>query len=69
MFNVISRNATVSVGMLASMIYDIYPEFAKIELAACEDDPYYGTAMNNAMIVNSNCEPLLELSEIIQLCV
>lgn len=25
--------------------------------------------MNNAMIVNSNCEPLLELSEIIQLCV
>lgn len=40
-FNVISRNATVSVGMLASMIYDIYPEFAKIELAACEDDPYY----------------------------
>ena len=68
-FNVISRNATVSVGMLASMIYDIYPEFAKIELAACEDDPYYGTAMNNAMIVNSNCEPLLELSEIIQLCV
>ena len=68
-FNVISRNATVSVGMLASMIYDIYPEFAKIELAACEDDPYYGTAMNNAMIVNSGCEPLLELSEIIQLCV
>ena len=62
-------NATVSVGMLASMIYDIYPDLAKIELAACEDDPYYGTAMNNAMIVNSNCEPLLELSEIIQLCV
>ena len=68
-FNVISRNATVSVGMLASMIYDIYPDLAKIELTACEDDPYYGTAMNNAMIVNSNCEPLLELSEIIQLCV
>lgn len=61
MFNVISRNATVSVGMLASMIYDIYPEFAKIELAACEDDPYYGTAMNNAMIVNLTVSRSLSL--------
>lgn len=68
-FNVTSRNATVSVGMLASIIYDIYPDLTKIELTECIDSPNYGTAMNNAMIVNAGCEPLLDLSEMIQLCI
>lgn len=68
-FNVTGRNATVSVGMLVSMIYDIYPDLTKIELEECIESPYYGAAINNAMIVNAGCEPLLDLNEAIQLCV
>lgn len=68
-FNVTSRNATVSIGMLTSIIYDIYPDLTKIELTKCVDSPNYGAAMNNAMIVNAGCEPLLDLSDAIQLCI
>lgn len=68
-FNIVSKNATVSVGMLSSMIYDIFPDLAKTELTSCEEEPHYGVAMNNAMVVNAGCEPQVDLSEAIQLCI
>lgn len=68
-FNIVSKNATVSVNMLASMIYDIYPELTKIEFTDANDNYYSGAAINNAMAVNAGCEPQVDMNDAIQLCI
>ncbi len=68
-YNILSKNATLSTGMLSSLIYDIFPDLTKIELIPCEDDPDYGAAMNDAMAVNAGYEPQFDMSEAVQLCI
>lgn len=68
-YNIVSRDATVSTGIFAAMIADLYPDTCKIEIINSENDPHYGIAMNNAKALDLGCEPQLSLNDIIQLMV
>lgn len=69
-YNVIGKSSTVSTGMLAAILHDMYPDMAKITLEHSEKDPAYGVSMNNQKITNfGGCEPAVTLEQAIQLVV
>lgn len=69
-YNVVGKNSTVSTGMLAAMLHDMYPDMTKITLGQSENDPAYGVSMNNQKITNfGGCEPVITLEQAIQLVV
>lgn len=68
-YNVVSKDCTMSTGMLAEKIYDIYPEKSKIELIDIGKEPCYGVAMNCQRLPVAGFEPEVTMDEIIQLMV
>lgn len=69
LFNVVGKKSTVSTGMLAATLHDLYPDDVKISLDYSEKDPCYGAAMNNQKIVCCGCKPKVSLEDAIQLLV
>lgn len=69
-YNVVGKDSTVSTGMLAAMLHDLYPDKAKITLEPSEKDPSYGVSMNNQKIsVFGGCKPAITLEQAVQLVV
>lgn len=69
-YNVVGKDSTVSTGMLAAMLHDLYPDSTKINLINSENDPAYGASMNNQKItVFGGCEPQISLLDAVQLVV
>lgn len=68
-YNVVSKDCTMSIGMLVEKIYDIYPDKCKIELVDIGKDPCYGVAINCQRMPVSGFEPEVTMDEIIQLMV
>lgn len=69
LFNVVGKKSTVSTGMLAAMLHDLYPNDTKVSFDYSEKDPCYGAAMNNQKIVCCGCKPKISLEDAIQLLV
>lgn len=68
-YNVVSKDCTMSTGMLAAKIFDLYPQQCKIELINVKKDPGFGVAMNCQKLVVAGFEPEVTMDEIIQLMV
>lgn len=68
-YNVVSKDCTMSTGMLTAKIYDLYPEDCKIELIDLGKDPNYGVSMNCQKLPVMAFEPEVTMDEIIQLMV
>lgn len=68
-YNVVSKDCTMSTGMLAAKLFDLYPEKCKIQLVDAKKDPSYGVAMNCQKLPVDGFEPEITMDEIIQLMV
>lgn len=68
-YNVISKDCTISTGMLVAKIYDLYPDDCKINLVDIGKDPNYGVSMNCQKLPVFGFEPEVTMDEIIQLMV
>lgn len=68
-YNVVSKDSTISTGMLAEKIYDLYPEQCKIKLVDMGKDPNFGVAMNCQLLPLNGFEPEVTMDDIIQLMV
>lgn len=68
-YNVVSKDCTMSTGMLVAKIYDLYPDTCKIELVDLGKDPNYGVSMNCQKLPVMGFEPEVTMDEIIQLMV
>ncbi|MEE1057224.1 MAG: LicD family protein [Acutalibacteraceae bacterium] len=68
-YNVVSKDCTISTGMLVAKIYDLYPDDCKINLVDIGKDPNYGVAMNCQKLPVFGFEPEVTMDEIIQLMV
>lgn len=68
-YNVVSKDCTLSTGMLVAKIYDLYPNECKINLVDIGDDPNYGVSMNCQKLPVFGFEPEVGMDEIIQLMV
>lgn len=68
-YNVTGKKSTLSTGMLAALIHDIYPDSTRIELIDSSKEPGYGVAMNNQKIVRFGCEPEVSINDAIELIV
>lgn len=69
-YNVVGKHSTVSTGMLAAILHDLYPDSTKINLINSDNDPAYGVSMNNQKItVFGGCKPQISLLDAVQLVV
>ncbi|MEE0265296.1 MAG: LicD family protein [Acutalibacteraceae bacterium] len=68
-YNVVSKDSTISTGMLAEKIYDLYPEQCRIKLVDMGKDPNFGVAMNCQLLPLNGFEPEVTMDDIIQLMV
>lgn len=68
-YNVVSKDCTMSTGVLAERIYDLYPELCRIKLVDIGKDPNYGVAMNCQLMPLNGFEPEVLMDDIIQLMV
>ncbi len=68
-YNVVSKDCTMSTGMLAEKIYDLYPQLCKIKLVDMGKDPNFGVAMNCQLLPLNGFEPEVTMDDIIQLMV
>ncbi len=68
-YNVVSKDCTMSTGMLAEKIYDLYPQLCKIKLVDMGQDPNFGVAMNCQLLPLNGFEPEVTMDDIIQLMV
>lgn len=68
-YNVVSKDCTISTGMLVAKIYDLYPDDCRINLVDIGKDPDYGVAMNCQKLPVFGFEPEVTMDEIIQLIV
>ena len=68
-YNVVSKDCTISTGLLAEKIYDIFPEQCKIKLFDIGRDPDFGVAMNCQLLPLHGFEPEVTMDDIIQLMV
>lgn len=68
-YNVVSKDCTLSTGMLVEKIYDLYPESCKVTLVDIGKDPDYGVSMNCQKLPIMGCQPEITMDEIIQLMV
>lgn len=68
-YNVVSKDFTLSTGTLVEKIYDLYPDKCKIELIDIGREPDYGISMNAQKLSAYGFEPEITADEIIQLMV
>ena len=66
-YNVTGIGSTVSTGMLAAVLHDIYPETARITLG--EKGELNACAILGSKIENNGCAPALRLETALELCV
>ena len=66
-YNVTGIGSTVSTGMLAAVLHDIYPETARITLG--EKGELNACAILGSKIENNGCVPALRLETALELCV
>ena len=68
-YNVVSKDCTMSTGMLVAKIFDLYPDDCKIRLTYNDCDPCYAIALNDQKLIARNCPTSVTMDEIIQLMV
>lgn len=66
-YNVAGKNSTISTGILAELIYDIFPDITKISLVNCNEDPCLATQINTSKIEINGFEPTITPEAFIQL--
>ena len=66
-YNVTGINSTVSTGMLAAVLHDIYPETARVTLGG--KDELNACAVLGSKLENNGCEPSVKLETALELCV
>lgn len=67
-YNVVSKDATVSTSMIMAMLHDIYGDEAKINLVDGEE-PFRGSPINANKIEFYGCEPKIPISTALQLSI
>ena len=68
-YNVVSKDCTMSTGMLVAKIFDLYPDDCKVRLLPCDSDPCYAIALNNQKLIVRECPTAVTMDEIIQLMI
>lgn len=66
-YNVTGAESTVSVGMIAAVLCDVYGDKAKLTLGDTCDYPY--CAVSNGKIFTYGCPPAMNLTTALELCV
>ncbi len=68
-YNVVSKDCTLSTGMLVARIFDLYPDDCKVCLTPCDTDPGYAIALNHQKLVARDCPTSVTMDEMIQLLI